>query len=851
MTCRALCVKELGRHEDSIRLLTEAVPFAGAEGTVTVRRLLSDAFAAVEDPLAGFTNQRALVDLLREGDGDSRDDNAELLARSLQRLAVMLLELRKLHEANDVLAEADRIIAVHPDLPPSLAAGIHNTRAAAAMEADDYASALAHLTAADEIIRSADTGLNPLPILANLLRSRHNLGPDAADDDLVDRITNLAEAAGGLPRADALLLLGEDTHRRGDAPGAIGLLRASLAANTGSSRRHQQTRASCHFSLATALAATGDFAAAFEAVQIGEQFHEITLLEAGTSASEHERLRILARNRRDTGLLFTLAAQRRADPVATRAAWQALLRSKGMAYEAMAIHRPPGSGGSDELAATRSELAAFDLRGFPLIGESEDSFAVFRAYLETRKALQQRIARLEEALGGAPDCRARLESVLATDADEVIAALPARTALIEFVQYNVAAFDVAELQSRTGPVGAYGAFLVTADEPPRFFPLGDATEVEAALSHPDHAASVLADVLTAIHSGVDRLIFVPDGGFAKVSMADLPAPGGGMLIEHFVISYLDAARDILEADSAQAALASAVVVSNPAFDLADGPSKGAQAPVPRVFAPLPGTLLEGRAVERMLGGVHWTGAEAAKPRLLELRGPVILHLATHGFFLDDDTGTEWEVDHGGSAFGVAPEHLTTGRLTGARLSNPFLRSGLALAGANDWLRTGHLRHPWGDGLLTAHDITGLDLRGTQLVVFSACETGLGAIRSGDGILGLRRAARLAGARAQIMTLTRIPDLASAILMIRLYEILRDDNVCGDVALRRAQLYVRDVTVEELQNMFLGSAFADLVPSPVRRWLAVSEPALRPFREPRNWAPFVYVGSLTRLRISRH
>ena len=850
LTCRVVCLQELGRHTDSIRLLTEALPLAEAEGAVVVRRLLSNAYAALEDPVAGLANQRALVDLLRDGDGDGKDNNAELMARALQRLAVMLLELRKLHEANDVLAEADRTIEGNPDLPPDLTVGIHNAHGAAAIQADDYASALAHLTAADKIMRSVDTGLNPLPILANLLRSRHNLGPGAADADLVDRIAKLAETATGLSRVEALLLLGEDAHRRGDAPGAIGLLRASLAANTGSSRGHQQARASCHFSLATALAATGDFAAAFEAVRIGEQFHEVTLLEAGTSASEQERLRIVVQNRRDMGLLFTLAAHRRADPVATRAAWQALLRSKGIAYEAMAIHWPRGNGKSDELAAARSELAAFDLRGFPVIGESEDGFAVFHAYLETRNTLRQRIARLEEALGGDPKCRARLESVLRTDADEVIAALPARTALIEFVRYDVAAFDVAELLRRTEQVRAYGAFLVTADGPPRFFPLGDATEVEAALSHPDRAAGVLADVLAAIPRGIDRLLFVPDGGFAKVSMADLPTPGGGMLIDHLIISYLDAARDILDAGPAQAAPTSAVVVSDPAFDLADSaPPEDGQAPVPWVFAPLPGTLLEGRAVERMLDALHWTGTEATKARLLQLHAPIVLHLATHGFFLDDDTATEWEVDHGGPPIGVAPEDLVSGRLTGLRLSNPFLRSGLALAGANDWLRTGRLRQPWGDGLLTAHDMAGLDLRGTQLVVFSACETGLGAIRTGDGVLGLRRAARLAGARAQIMALTRIPDLASAVLVIRLYEILREDDVCGDVALRLAQLYVRDVTVQELRDRFLGSAFVDLIPSPVHTWLAASKPSLRPFRDARNWASFVYVGPPTRLEIS--
>jgi CHAT domain-containing protein len=178
-----------------------------------------------------------------------------------------------------------------------------------------------------------------------------------------------------------------------------------------------------------------------------------------------------------------------------------------------------------------------------------------------------------------------------------------------------------------------------------------------------------------------------------------------------------------------------------------------------------------------------------------------------------------------------------------------LRSGLALAGANEWLRTGQPRQPWDDGLLTAHDVTGLDLRGTQLVVLSACEAGLGAVRSGDGILGLRRAIHLAGARAQIMTLAKIPDLAAAVVMIRFYEILSDHEDCGDEALRKAQLYVRDLTVQELQKRFLSTEFADLIPAPVHASLAASDPFFQPFCDARNWAPFVYVGPPMRLKIS--
>jgi CHAT domain-containing protein/tetratricopeptide (TPR) repeat protein len=846
LVCRALCLQELGQHADSIGLLEEALLRASDDGAAVVRGLLSEAYAALEDPAAALANERALVDLLRN-DEPLNQDTAVRFVKALNRLAVTLLHLRKLHEANDLLAEAAQIVEGHPEMPPSVKAALLNSRGAAAMQADFYSYAHQLFVAADQVVRNGDTDIDPLPILANLLRCSHNMRADPADDELIERIAIYGETADGLARADALQLLGEDAMRRSEPLEAIKLLHASLVANDGSSRSHLEARASCQVSLATALGATGDFAAAFEAAAMAQHLHEIALLEAGITASEQERLRILAKHRRDLGQLFTLLTRCAADPAAVRAAWQILMRSRGLAYEAMAVQRPAGNRDTGRLAGARSELAAFDLRGFPVVGESEDAFAIFHAFKTERDALRRRVARLEESLGATPDCRVRLESVLGTIADEVIAAIPPGTALLEFVRYDVTVFSVETLRTLAEPVQAYGAFLVAAGGQPAYFALGTAVDVEDALLKPSRTAELLAEILAAISPDIKRLVVVPDGLFARVSLAGLPAPGCGQLIDHFVISYVDAARDITATNERSVSTAPAVVVSNPDFDLTEGAQLDAETATTRtIFAPLPGTSLEANAVTKMLAAVHWFGADATKPKLLQMRAPAVLHLATHGFFLEGDVGTEWEVDHG-LAFGVAPEHLKEGRLTGGRLGNPFLRSGLALAGANDWVRTGQVR-PWGDGLFTANDLAGLDLRGTQLVVFSACDAGLGAIRSGEGIIGLRRAAHLAGARAQIMALGRVPDFASAFLMISLYEILGDPNIPGDLALRQAQLQVRDATIQTLRETFLNVPFTDILSSPLRAWLTASDPAVRPFHEERNWASFVYVGPQTRLDI---
>ena len=87
----------------------------------------------------------------------------------------------------------------------------------------------------------------------------------------------------------------------------------------------------------------------------------------------------------------------------------------------------------------------------------------------------------------------------------------------------------------------------------------------------------------------------------------------------------------------------------------------------------------------------------------------------------------------------------------------MLRSGLAMAGADTWLRAGNPPEVAEDGLLTAEDVTGLDMVATELVVLSACETGLGQIHVGEGVFGLRRAFVLAGTKTLVMSLWKVPD----------------------------------------------------------------------------------------------
>ena len=192
------------------------------------------------------------------------------------------------------------------------------------------------------------------------------------------------------------------------------------------------------------------------------------------------------------------------------------------------------------------------------------------------------------------------------------------------------------------------------------------------------------------------------------------------------------------------------------------------------FPRLPGTAAEARAIQKpasvFAGGdprvlLEQQATEAAAKAV---RRPKVLVLSTHGFFLP---AQPWLRDERTGEYKPNPQR-----------ENPLLRCGLALAGANNREKstTGD------DGILTGLEILAMDLRNTDLVVLSACETGIGQVANGEGVAGLRQCFQLAGAKSVLATLWKIPDAESTQLMTTFFTRL-SEGVSRPDALRQAQL----------------------------------------------------------------
>ena len=509
------------------------------------------------------------------------------------------------------------------------------------------------------------------------------------------------------------------------------------------------------------------------------------------------------------------------DPRAKALGLTGVLQYKGRILDAM----------SDSVARLRQSVALPDRALFEQLSEVAQQFSImtFRGpgnlppdlYRQRLEALAQQQEQLESELS--KRSAAFRQAVTPITLEGVQQALPADAVLVEWFRYH--SLDAKAKGSARWGAARYVAYVLKHSGDAVAIDIGPAQPIEVLIGELRGALSelkttykevakelseaIIAPLLPHLAQN-ERLLLSPDGALNLVPFGALVNEHGEYLAQRFEITYLTSGRDLLRMAVTAPARSGAVVMADPAY----GQSQGTAAVIDQnikqlarskdldrsglVFSPLAGTAAEAKALQALLklDGQHViTGAKATEASLKQLHGPRLMHVATHGFFLTDREVKALALKPAGFGSEARPQPLG---------ENPLLRSGLALAGAN-------ARHSGenDDGILTAAEAAQLDLGGTQLVVLSACDTGVGQVQTGEGVYGLRRALVLAGAQTQVPSLWKVDDAATQELMVDYYgRLLKGEGRSG--ALRAAQKAM--MATPERQHPYYWAAFV-----PIGNW----------------------------------
>ncbi|QRO01309.1 tetratricopeptide repeat protein [Archangium violaceum] len=542
--------------------------------------------------------------------------------------------------------------------------------------------------------------------------------------------------------------------------------------------------------------------------------------------------------------LYALLRAHPEDARVRRLALGAVLLLKGRSVEETAdtsrtIYRSLSAEDRDtfeRLRGLRTQLAKLSLQG-PVSRAPADYQRRLKELIEQGDALEADLARRSAPL------RAR-RALPAPDkvVDRVAAALPKDGALVELISYvdHPLVHAPGTSEPKTPGEPRYLAVVLFPDGRTRVLDLGLAAPIDAAASQLRHALAIRDAAFQthaqALHDQVfrpllpllgktRRLFLSPDGQLGLVPFAALH-DGQRFLVDAFDITYLTSGRDLLPRPQETAPSHSVVVLADPDFSAAPSAPTSSEAPASELaersaslerffstrraslaegsWTPLPGTRQEAEAIQRLIPQAQlFLGLEATKERLLHLATPGVLHVATHGFFLDDAP-----VPEGSRAVG----HFgALGDRARALAPDPLLRSGLVLSGVRAPAPDGSAKTPSEGALVTALELAGLNLWGTELVVLSACDTGRGDVKPGQGVYGLRRAFVVAGAETVVMSLWKVKDDTTRQLMEGYY-----------------------------RNLLAGQGRATALREAMRA-LRQTQP------HPHDWAPFIALGRDAPLR----
>jgi CHAT domain-containing protein/tetratricopeptide (TPR) repeat protein len=628
--------------------------------------------------------------------------------------------------------------------------------------------------------------------------------------------------------ANSLNNLAEVYRRLGDYPKAEPLYRRALAILEETLGPEHPNVAICLNNLAGLSAEHGDFAQALRFATRAQEIDNRLIEEVfGAFPEERKAQFLITKDSRLQDFLSLIAQHFAQDNAALRVAldhWLvrkgALLEAQKRFQEALALADDPAIlQAVQALARVRAQLSQL-----AFTGPGKEGPAAHRARRETllkeKDALEEQLVKLSQAY-------AVSKRVRQADAAQVAHNLPRGTVLLDFAKVTPFDFQAKGEAPKRQPA-RYLAFVLPAGGADRIqlVDLGEAAAIEQAvealrkeisagqdlrgvqiarLAQETHAR-VFAPLRAAL--GPARELFIsPDAFLSLIPFEILQTPEGKFLIEEYLFNYLAASRDLLAFKTTLGQPGKPLLLGDPDFDLSPGEKAGtlrqlAMAQLPARVAPntrsaemqnltftrLPGSGREVRAIQALLGKERadlYTGKEALEEVLRQRKAPRILHLATHGFFLSDQDLGPLPDDPDRGADLQPPGSKARASAATRPLEDPFLRSGFALAGANQALQANDTDRS--DGIVTAEKVLGLPLHGTELVVLSACETGVGTVKNGEGVYGLRRAFTLAGAKSLVMSMWSVPDRETQELMVQFYTNMQSGTMSRAQALRQAAL----------------------------------------------------------------
>ncbi len=269
-----------------------------------------------------------------------------------------------------------------------------------------------------------------------------------------------------------------------------------------------------------------------------------------------------------------------------------------------------------------------------------------------------------------------------------------------------------------------------------------------------------------ITSTTNNIYLSADGVYNKVNISTLlDTEKEEYVVEKYNIRLLSNTRELVEQKSQTSEQNMAYIFGFPKYNLdkiemdvlaAVVDEEGMRYSFGENVAELPGTLEEINNISKVMDERGWqyntyTRVDASEDQIKALSSPKIFHVATHGFFLQD----------------IQVDDDDEGIASRSQKFNPLMRSGLLFAGAENTIRNESLPGEE-DGILTAYEAMNLSLDNTDLVVMSACETGLGEVKNGEGVYGLQRAFIVAGAKNLIMSLWKVNDATTQLLMSTFY-----------------------------------------------------------------------------------